>query len=1020
MADYNPQKIEDKIAQYWDENKVKQKVRESTEGNEPFFLIDGPPYLNGSPHVGHMQGKVIKDTMLRFKQMRGYDVHDQAGFDTHGLPNELATEEELGIEDKNEIGDSISAEKFINECKDRATSAKDTWQDVMEDLAVWQDFEDPYMTYDSDYIETAWWLLQKTDNQDLLYQGRKPIHWCPRCQTSLSGYEVTDEYQDVEDIAVFVKFPLEDREEKVVIWTTTPWTIPSNMAVFTHPDYVYAVVDTGDEKLVVAEQLVDTVMEKAGVENYEIERTLSGSDLKGLKYETPFIDDIPRQQELDEEDGVHRIHNSEELVTLEEGTGLVHAATGHGPEDYEETRPLGLPVFSPLDSEGYYTEEAGDLEGENVLEVDPEIVERLEEKELLLHSEPYQHEYPHCWRCKTELIYRAADQWFIENEEVKQRMLDENEKVDWMPDSAQKRFHNFVSESPDWCISRQNYWGIPIPVWVCEDCGEYEVIGSFDQLEEKIGELPEDFDPHKHVVDDISWSCECGGEKERIPDIFDVWYDSGIAPFASLHYPFEEQPFEDMWPMDFITEASDQIRGWFYHLMFAGILGFDEKPYEKILFQGYVLDAEGEKMSKSLGNVVDPAEQVEEYGADLPRFYQLRLAPPWEQKNYDETEIEEEIYRLMSVFWNTKEFYTTYVDEKPEEPEDLQVEDEWVLSRINSITEMAPEKVNSGRFHEITRELEDFILNDLSRWYVKKVRSRVKQGDEKAQWTLGTVLEQLNKLMAPFTPYITERVYQDLGDGVSVHQEQYPEPEERFIDEDLEWYMELSREIVEKANKLRDEEEYNLRWPAKRLVISTDDETEQGLEPLLDLIEDMVNVKSIEFGEVASKLSAKPDYSSLGPKFGGSADEVANKIEELEHDQVEQLRDLGEIEVDGYDVTLDDVEVRSETRGDAHSKSFEAGEVFLDLEETDELIEEAFVSEVIRAIQEKRKEAGLQVHDRIKLSFQGEQEVLEKHLEDVESRMKIDEIVFGEELEYGGTVEHRGLETEFSFSEPVN
>ncbi len=1020
MADYNPQKIEDKIAQYWDENNVKQKVRESTEGNEPFFLIDGPPYLNGSPHVGHMQGKVIKDTMLRFKQMRGYDVHDQAGFDTHGLPNELATEEELGIEDKNEIGDSISAEKFINECKDRATSAKDTWQDVMEDLAVWQDFEDPYMTYDQDYIETAWWLLQKTDNQDLLYQGRKPIHWCPRCQTSLSGYEVTDEYQDVEDIAVYVKFPLEDREEKVVIWTTTPWTIPSNMAVFTHPDYVYAVVDTGDEKLVVAEQLVDIVMEKAGVESYEIERTLSGSDLKGLKYQTPFIDDIPKQQELDEEDGVHRIHNSEELVTLEEGTGLVHAATGHGPEDYEETRPLGLPVFSPLDSEGYYTEEAGELEGENVLEVDPEIVERLKEKELLLHSEPYQHEYPHCWRCKTELIYRAADQWFIENEEVKQRMLDENEKVDWMPDSAQKRFHNFVSESPDWCISRQNYWGIPIPVWVCEDCGEYEVIGSFDQLEEKVEELPEDFDPHKHVVDDISWSCECGGEKERIPDIFDVWYDSGIAPFASLHYPFEEQPFEDMWPMDFITEASDQIRGWFYHLMFAGILGFDEKPYEKILFQGYVLDAEGEKMSKSLGNVVDPADQLEEYGADLPRFYQLRLAPPWEQKNYDETEIEEEIYRLMSVFWNTKEFYTTYVDEKPEEPNQLEVEDEWVLSRINSITEMAPEKVNEGRFHEITRELEEFILNDLSRWYVKKVRSRVKQGDEKAQWTLGTVLEQLNKLMAPFTPYITERVYQDLEDGVSVHQEQYPEPEERFIDEDLEWYMELSREIVEKANKLRDEEEYNLRWPAKRLVISTDEETEEGLKPLLDLIEDMVNVKSIEYGEVASRLSAKPDYSSLGPKFGGSADEVATKIEGLEHDQVEQLRDIGEIEIDGYDVTLDDVEVRSETRGDAHSKSFEAGEVFLDLEETSELVEEAFVSEVIRAIQEKRKEAGLEVHDRIKLSFQGEQEVLEQHLEDVESRMKIDEIVFGEELEYSGKVEHRGLETRFSFSEPVN
>lgn len=1021
MSGYNPQSIEDKISQYWEENNVKEKVRASTEGNEPFFLIDGPPYLNGSPHVGHMQGKVIKDTMLRFKQMQGYDVHDQAGFDTHGLPNELATEEHLGIEDKNEIGDSISAKKFIEECKKRATSAKDDWQTVMEDLAIWQDFEDPYMTFDKEYIETAWWLLEKTDDQDLLYEGTKPIHWCPRCQTSLSGYEVTDEYQEIEDIAVFAKFPLENREEKLVIWTTTPWTIPSNMAVFTHPDYKYAVVEAEGEKLIISEQLVERTMAKKGLEeeDYTIERTMIGSDLKGLKYETPFIDDIPRQQELDEENGVHRVHNSEELVTLEDGTGLVHAATGHGPEDYEETRPLGLPVFSPLDAEGNYTEEAGELEGKNVLDVDPEMIDLLEDKGLLFYSESFEHEYPHCWRCKTELIYRAADQWFIENEEVKNRMLEENEGVGWVPESAQKRFHNFVSESPDWCISRQNYWGIPIPIWVCDDCGEKEIIGSFEQLEEKVGELPEDFDPHKHVVDDISWDCECGGEYERIPDIFDVWFDSGIAPFASLHYPFEEQPFEDMFPMDFITEASDQIRGWFYSLMFTGILGFDEAPYENVLFQGYVLDAEGEKMSKSLGNVVDPADQVEEYGADLPRFYQLRLAPPWEQKNYDESEIEEEIYRLLSVFWNTKEFYTTYVDERPEEPEQLEVEDEWVLSRVNSIADEAPEKINDCMFHEITRELEEFILNDLSRWYVKKVRGRVKQGDAKASWTLGQVLEKLNRLMAPFTPYLSERIYQDLEGGLSVHKESYPEADERFIDEDLEKYMSLTREIVEKANKIRDEEEFNLRWPAKRIVISTDEETGEGLQSLLDLVEEMVNVNKIEFGEVASKLSAKPDYSSLGPKFGGSADEVAGKIEELEHDQVQHLRDVGEIELDGFDVTLDDVEVESETRGDAHSKSFAEGEVFLDLEETEELLEEAFVSEVIRAVQEKRKDAGLEVHDKVKLAFDGEEDVIESHLESIRKRVKVEEVVFGEELEHSGEVSHRDLETVFSFSGPV-
>jgi isoleucyl-tRNA synthetase len=1022
MTDYNPNQLEEKISEHWENNNIKQKVRESTEGKEPFFLIDGPPYLNGSPHVGHMQGKVLKDVMLRFKQMQGYDVHDQAGFDTHGLPNELATEEHLGIEDKNEIGDSISAKKFIEECKKRATSAKDDWQTVMEDLAIWQDFEDPYMTYDPDYIETAWWLLQKTDEQDLLYEGRKPIHWCPRCQTSLSGYEVTDEYQEIEDIAVFAKFPLENREEKLVIWTTTPWTIPSNMAVFTHPDYQYAVVEAEGEKLIIAEQLVERVMEKKGLEegDYEIERTMIGSDLKGLKYETPFLEEIPRQQELDEEDGIHRVHNSEELVTLDDGTGLVHAATGHGPEDYEETRPLGLPVFSPLDAEGNYTEEAGELEGENVLDVDPQVVEMLEEKGLLLHSEPFKHEYPHCWRCKTELIYRAADQWFIENEEVKNRMLEENEDVDWIPESAQKRFHNFVSESPDWCISRQNYWGIPIPIWVCDGCGEKEIIGSFDQLEEKIGELPENFDPHKHVVDDISWSCDCGGEYERIPDIFDVWFDSGIAPFASLHYPFEEQPFEDMWPMDFITEASDQIRGWFYSLMFTGILGFDEAPYEKVLFQGYVLDAEGEKMSKSLGNVVDPADQLDEYGADLPRFYQLRLAPPWEQKNYDPEEIENEIYRLFSVFWNTKEFLETY-DSGAERPDELEVEDRWILSRINSINREASEKMDECVFHELTREIEDFVLEDLSRWYVKKIRSRLKSGDEAAEWTLRKVVEKTNLLLAPFVPYVSERIYQDLGgEEDSVHMESYPEAESEFINEELEDSMAVAREIVEKANMIRDENQYNLRWPAKRLTLSGDG-LEEKLSGFEDLIRDMANVKNIEYGDVASELVAEPEYSNLGPKFGEDAEKVAEKIEMLEHDQVEQLEEVGEIEIDGYDVTREDVEVKSETSENVSEKSFSEGNIYLDLHMDQEIEEEAFVAELIRAIQQKRKDEDLEVEDEVRLSLHGDAAELYEYRDRFEQRINVSGIVFEEEeLEYSGEVEFKGRKAGFSFSRPVD
>jgi len=1022
MTDYNPENVEEKVRKHWEENNVKEKVRESTEGNEPFFLIDGPPYLNGSPHVGHMQGKVLKDVMLRFKQMQGYDVWDQAGFDTHGLPNELATEEELGIENKNEIGDSISSSKFIQECRDRATSAKDTWQGVMEDLAVWQDFEDPFMTYDKDYIETAWWLLDQVEDQDLLYEGYKPIHWCPRCQTSLSGYEVTDEYQEIEDIAVFVKFPLENRDEDLVIWTTTPWTIPSNMAVFVNPDYRYAIVETGEDRMIIAEQLVGKVMSQAGYEEdeYSIERTLSGSDLKGQKYKTPFYSEIPKQQELDKENGVHRVHTSDSLVTLEDGTGLVHAATGHGPEDYEETRSLGLPVYSPIDKEGFYTEEAGDLEEENVLEVDPEIVERLQDKGLLFHSEHFEHEYPHCWRCKTELIYRAAEQWFIENQEVKQRMLEENQDVDWVPDSAQKRFHNFVEESPDWCISRQNYWGIPIPIWVCNDCGEREVIGSYEQLEGKLGELPENFDPHKHVVDDLSWECSCGGEFERIPDIFDVWFDSGIAPFASLHYPFEEQPFEDMWPMDFITEASDQIRGWFYHLMFCGILGFDEKPYEKILFQGYVLRPDGEKMSKSAGTTIDPQDQLDQFGADLPRFYQLRLAPAWEQKNYDENEITNEIYRLFSVYWNTKEFLKTYKKDI-DEPEELKVEDEWILSRINTITDGAEQQMEDCTFHTLTREIERFIIQDLSRWYVKKIRGRLKNGDEAAIWTLEKVLEKTNVLLAPFSPYITEKVYQELeGEEISVHMEDYPEPEEERIDSELEEFMDVAREIVENSTKIRDENEYNLRWPSKRLVISTEEEVEQKLERFKPLIKEMANVRKIEFGDVASELEAKPDYSELGPKFGANTDEVAELIENLDHETIKELEEVGEIELEDYQIERSYVDVKSQTTGNVGGKSFKHGEIYLDLEFTDSIADEAFVSEVVRAIQQKRKDVGLEVEDSIELSFSGDTDPLEKHQKEFRDRMKTESIGFdGETYEFSGEVEFKGRTVEFSFSKPV-
>lgn len=1020
---FDPGEVQKEVSEYWKENNVVEKVRKATEGNEEFILIDGPPYLNGAPHVGHMQGKVLKDVKLRFKQMQGYDVWDQAGFDTHGLPNELATEEELGIEDKNEIGKGIASSEFIKKCRERATSAQDLWKGVMKDLAIWQDFDNPYLTFSNDYVESEWWLLKQADEQGLLFRDKKPIHWCPRCQTSLSGYEVTDEYQEVEDTAIFMKFPLENREEKMVIWTTTPWTIPANMAIFVNPNFEYARVKVGDEILVIAEQLVDKVMEKTGYseEDYNILDSFAGIQLQGKKYKHPFEDRIPRQKQLDEEDKVHRVHTSEELVTLDEGTGVVHAASGHGQEDYEEAKKLGIPVYSPVDKEGVYTEEAGEFEGEYVHDANDGIVELLDEEGYLLHSEKFSHEYPHCWRCKTKLVYRAADQWFIDNTEVKHRILEENDEVSWIPEHVQKRFRNFVEKSPDWCISRQNYWGAPVPVWICSDCGERKVIGSFEELESNAGDLPEDFDPHKHVVDEITWDCDCGGIFERVPDILDVWFDAGCAPFASMHYPFDDEVPASRFPVDFITEASDQIRGWFYSLMFCGILGFDSTQYEEVLFQGHVLDAEGKKMSKSVGNVVDPVEQVEKYGPDIPRFYSLWVAAPWEQTKYDENEIEEEIYRLFNVFYNTKDFYTTYVEKKPERPEELAEEDRWVLSKVNGLIDTVGEKYESSYFHEAVRRLEEFILEDLSRWYLKSTRERIKQGDEAARWTLGQVLEKTCLLMAPIAPYTTEKIYQDMGGyKVSVHMENFPEPEIEERVEELEGGMETARELVEKAVKIRDEKQYSLRWPAKEMIVSTDDDTKYLLEGLTDLILRMANVDRMKFGEVSTILKAKPDYSKLGPKFGSSAEKVADIVEELEPSEIEQLQDTGVIKVDGYDLEEEDVNVKRVTSEKVRGKEFSEGQIYLDLHMDENIKERAFASEVIRAIQQKRKKENLEVEDVVNINFEGDYEPVMKQEEELRNRVNVEKISYGgEEQDITEEVGFEGNKVKFSFSKPL-
>ncbi|MDY6769392.1 MAG: isoleucine--tRNA ligase, partial [Candidatus Nanohaloarchaea archaeon] len=935
------------------------------------------------------------------------------------------TEEKLGIENKNDIGTEITVTEFIEACKDRAVKAQDVWRDVMWRLAVWQDFEDPYLTYDPEYIESEWWFIEQAADRDMLYSAKKPIYWCGRCQTSLAGYEVTDEYREVTDDAIYVKFPVKGTDEEYLLaWTTTPWTVPGNMAIVVNPDYEYVRVEVPDEgTLIVAEQLVEEVMDAGGYEDDEwvVSETVTGEELAGTAYFHPLADEVPEQQELDDAyRNVHTVIADDELVTLEEGTGVVHAASGHGPEDYEVVTEYDIPVFSPLDEEGRYTEEGGDYEGQDVYDANPDIVDDLERHGLLFHAEKVSHEYPHCWRCKSRIIYRAARQWFLDIDPVKETMIDENRDVDWYPENAgSKRFHNWLEGAHDWCISRQNYWGVPLPVWECSDCDERTIIGSFDDLAEKAGELPDDFDPHKHVVDDLSWGCGCGGTMERVPDIIDVWADSGCAPFASLHYPFEKDEFERKHPMNFIVEGSDQIRGWFYSLMFCSATLFDEAPYEQVLLQAFVLDEEGEKMSKSLGNVVDPQDVMDELGADVPRFWVMENSKQWENAKVSLDEMREETRSVLNTYWNTAQFLDSYAPEPVDRPDELRPEDEWMLSRVHDLLYAAADLYDTCHYHELCHEWEEVVVEDLSRWYVKLVRDRVKSGDAAAVWTLRRCLDLLTRVIAPITPHITEQVYQDLyADELSVHMASFPDGSKEQVDRELERQMAVVRDLVETVNAVRDREGMNLRWPAKKVVLSVTEEAKEAVERFEHVVRDRANVKDVEFGAVETTLVAEPDYAELGPRFGADADDVARYIEELDQDQIEQLQATGEISLDGHLVREEDVDIHAEAAGHVAGSAFAGGEVYLDTEMTPELEREALVRELIRNVQEARKDAGLDVGDRIDLYVWGHDAAVEEHADMVRDDINIRELSIGDEGgEERGSAAFEEYEVRFGFAE---
>ncbi|MDI6826455.1 MAG: isoleucine--tRNA ligase [Candidatus Aenigmarchaeota archaeon] len=952
-------KAEEQILKFWENNKIPEKVRRMKK-KKIFYFVDGPPYATGSIHMGTALNKILKDVYMRFFRMLSFKVWDQPGYDTHGLPIENKVEEMLGLKMKSDI-EKFGIENFIEECRKFSTKFIDVMSEQFNNLGVWYDWKNPYLTLTNDYIESAWFTFKEALKKGLLFKGLYPVHVCPRCQTAVAYNEI--EYKTVSDPSIYVKFKLKNRKnEYLVIWTTTPWTLPANTGVMVKPDAEYVRVKVNQEIWIVARELLETVMDKLDIESYNIVETLKGSNLDGWEYFHPLADLFPFQQDLK---NAHRVVLSDQFVSLTDGTGLVHLAPGHGQEDYKVGLETGLPAVSPVKIDGSFDETCGKYAGIFVKEADGQILQELENRGLLLHQENITHEYPHCWRCDSSLLLISLPQWFFKVTEMRDKLIEENKKVNWCPPWAGQRFQNWLESLGDWPISRQRYWGIPLPIWICEECGEVKVVGSRDELEK----IPKDF--HRPYIDEVTLKCpKCKGRMKRVPDVLDVWFDSGVCSWASLGFPKNKELWKKMWPADLNLEGPDQIRGWWNSELITSVITFDRAPFKTIVFHGFVLDAHGIKMSKSKGNVIMPQDVINEYGRDVLRFY-LLSSPAWDDFYFNMDNVKD-VAKEFNIMRNTFNFVSTYV-KKFKKTERLKIEDKWILSRLNSLIENYLEYFKSYQSHKAVGEIKDFILNDFSRWYIKLIRDRVwplYKGKDKevAFYTLVIVTENLAKLLAPICPFIAEDVYQNVVKKFkvglkSVHMHEFPKPNKKMINKKLEEKMEIVKAIVEASLAARQKVNLKLRWPAKRLSIVTKDEKVKVVANSLKSV--LLNASNAKALEVLSK----------------------------------------------------------EPKGNFAESEFDGNKVLIDLVEDKAMIEEAMYRELVRKIQAMRKENKFIVEDRIKLTIKSDFETeksLKKFVGDLKKDVGASSVEIGKlEGEYYGELEFRGKKMMLKFSKVV-
>ncbi len=988
---YDQFRIEEEIKRFWSQNKIYEKVKErSRRSSRKLYFLDGPPYASSDViHPGTAWNKVIKDVLLRYYRMMGFWVWDKPGYDTHGLPIEVKIEKEFGIKNKKEIVESIGVDNFVNACRDFARENLKAMTEQFKEIGVFMDWEDPYITFKNEYIESGWWLLKKAEEKGLLDQELTVVHWCPRCETTLADYEVS-EYKDLEDPSIYVKFPVEGKErEYLLIWTTTPWTLPANAFVMAHPDLDYVKVKVGNEVFILAKSRLEPIAKEAGIKKYEVLEEFKGEKLEGLRYRHPLEDEVDAQKILSP---YHKVVLAPEAVTPYEGTGLVHSAPGHGDIDFEINRSkVGAPVISLVGNDGKMTEGAGKYRGLYFrTDANKAIIDDLKRKGFLLYETKVVHRYPVCWRCKTPLVLRATKQWVIKVTKLKEMLEREAEKIEWKPSWAKERFLNLIRNVRNWVISRQRFWGVPLPIWVCTKCGHRVVIGSVEELKKLGGKVPKDL--HRPWIDEVELRCpKCGGVMKRVPDVADVWFDSGISFYASLGYPRNRDLWEKLKPVDFIVEGHDQIRGWFFSLLRSGIIGFGEAPYRKVLVHGFMLDEKGREMHKSLGNYVDFKDLISKVPRDVVRLWLLQNTV-WEDLRFSWRELDE-MKRDFTVMWNVFSFASMYMGIDEFDPnaisvddvkENLKVEDLWILSRVNSFLAEYHRALNGLLVHDAARLVRNFIVEDVSRWYLRLIRRRVwveeNTPDKMAAYaTLYYVIRRWLLASAPFIPFFSEYIYQkffkDVNGKESIHLEEIPEADARWINKDLEDLMNIARDIVEILNSIRMEAGIKIRRPVRRaIIIPKDEKVKSAVEKLESVIKSQTNVKTIEIlgPEMLAKLKVYrvlPVHREIGPEFKRDSPIIIKFLNENQSVVAKEIIEKGfcEIEVDGKKFRIEKRHVRIEAEYPEWLRVRESkyGTLGLDLRISREEELEGIARDIVRRIQFMRKKMGLDVNDYI-------------------------------------------------------